>query len=237
MLADQRAVLESAGRLSGELSLPQEWRGSLLDFIANLLPVWRDDPERRAAMAETRLTAQLCSLLNSATRRAKGWDFLQFRMEEPDEVRSGRAIDLVAAPSGEVIWLEGRRHSQYDPILPIECKRLPTPSSRERDEREYLHSRHGSRGGVQRFKAGDHGAAHNHAAVIAYLQTENIVAWHQRIAAWCAELTAEIEGWTEDDALHLNDHRATLGVARLSSTHARGRGLPAILLDHIWVQM
>jgi hypothetical protein len=158
-------------------------------------------------------------------------------MEEPDEVVRGRAIDLVAAPSGQLIWISGRRYSQYEPLLPIECKRLPTPTGRERDEREYLHSRHGSRGGVQRFKAGDHGAAHTHAAIIAYLQSDDIPAWHARVAQWIVDLSVETSNWTGDDSLTLNIHDTERGIARLSSNHARDRGLADIALDHIWIRV
>ena len=237
VLADQSAFLESVGSLSGDLHLPSEWRASLVAFIADTLPSWRDDPLRPSATAETVLTAQLCALLNSASRKSAGWDYLQFRMEEPDEVVRGRAIDLVAAPSGELVWIDGRRYSQYEPLLPLECKRLPTPSGPGRDEREYLHSRHGSRGGIQRFKAGDHGAAHNHAALIAYLQSDDIPTWYSRVEKWTADLAVEAAEWTADDRLQLNLHDDARGLGRLSSTHARGRGLPAIILDHLWVRM
>jgi hypothetical protein len=237
VLADEPAFSKVAGQLSDALHLPTEWRTSLVAFIADTLPSWRDDPLRPAATAETVLTAQLCALLNSASRRSRGWDCLQFRMEEPDEVVRGRAIDLVAAPLGQLIWIDGRRYSQYEPLLPLECKRLPTPAGRERDEREYLHSRHGSRGGVQRFKAGDHGAAHTHAAIIAYLQTDDIPTWHARVDQWIVDLSVETTNWTGDDQLTLTIHDTARGLARLYSNHGRDRGLSGIAIDHIWIRI
>ena len=237
MLADEPTFAKAAGRLSQDLHLPTAWRASLIAFITDAMPAWRDDPLRPAATAETVLTAQLCALLNSASRKSQGWDYLQFRMEEPDEVVRGRAIDLVAAPSGKLIWIDGRRYSQYEPLLPLECKRLPTPMGRERDEREYLHSRYGSRGGVQRFKAGDHGAAHSHAAIIAYLQSDDIPTWHARVDQWVFDLSVEDANWNADDRLRLDTHDPERGLARLSSNHARGRGLSTIALDHIWVRL
>jgi hypothetical protein len=237
VLADEPAISKGAGRLSDDLHLPTEWRASLIAFIADTLPSWRDDPLRPAATAETVLTAQLCALLNSASRKSRGWDYLQFRMEEPDEVVRGRAIDLVAAPLGQLIWIDGRRYSHYEPMLPLECKRLPTPTGRERDEREYLYSRHGSRGGVQRFKAGDHGAAHAHAAIIAYLQTDDIPTWHARVEQWIVDLSAETTNWSGDDQVTLNIHDSERGLARLSSNHARDRGLSRIAIDHIWIRI
>jgi hypothetical protein len=237
MFADDRLLLQPIGHLSADLHLPVEWRSTLVGFIAAALPAWRDDPGRPPATAETVLTSQLCGFLNSATRRSQGWDCLQFRVEERDEIARGRAIDLVAAPSGVVIWIEGRQYSHYEALFPIECKRLPTPVGAGRDEREYLHSRHGSRGGVQRFKAGDHGAAHDRAALIAYLQAENIGVWHPRIAQWIIDLSAETAEWTTDDMIHLCQHEPRQRIALLSSQHRRSRGLGAMDLDHLWIEM
>lgn len=237
MLADQRGSFRSTGRLDDGLRLQSTWRYSLLSFIAEALPAWRDDSDRPAASSETVLTAQLCAMLNSLTRRSGGWDYLQFRMEEPDEATPGRAIDLVAAPSGEVIWIEGRRFSQYQTLLPLECKRLPTPVGRTRDEREYLHSRHGSRGGVQRFKAGHHGAAHDHAALIAYIQSGDADVWRLQLQAWIDALASNEEGWTAADQIALDDDDAARGLTRLSSSHSRTDGLGPIRLSHIWVRM
>ena len=65
--------------------------------------------------------------LNGATRKSQGWNYLQLKIEEADESVRGRAIDLVAAPSGVLIWIESRRFSQYEALFPMEGKRLPTP--------------------------------------------------------------------------------------------------------------
>ena len=98
-----------------------------IEFIADELPRWRDHPERKPETSETALTDQFCDHLNSAARTSDGWSRIQFRTEVPDEVRPGRAIDLAPKPCGAVLVIEGRRHTQFDTLLPIECKRLPTP--------------------------------------------------------------------------------------------------------------
>src|SRR3546814_6570535 len=86
-------------------------------------------------------SSDLCARLTSASRHTPGWDFLQFKREEPDDTDGRRSIDLAVAPSGSVIWIEGRQYTEYQTLLPIECKRLPTPTGTDRDEREYLYSR------------------------------------------------------------------------------------------------
>src|SRR3546814_18725311 len=75
-----------------------------------------------------------------------------------------------------VIWIEGRQYTEYQTLLPIECKRLPTPTGTDRDEREYLYSRFSTTGGVQRFKAGHHAALHARAAIDGYVQGRDIPA-------------------------------------------------------------
>ncbi|HYN95985.1 MAG TPA: hypothetical protein VES42_19235 [Pilimelia sp.] len=135
MLADDGELGVQSGTLAPGVHHQSAWLLSLIDFIADQLPLWRDRGDRRPVMGETRLTSQLCAHLNSAAHKAAGWDILQFRPEEPDETVPARRIDLVPAPRGETIWIDDRRYSDFDPLLPIECKRLPTPADAGRDKR------------------------------------------------------------------------------------------------------
>jgi hypothetical protein len=176
--------------------------------------------------------------LNGVARHSVAWNSLQFATETPDEAAGNRNIDLTVAPSGIAIWIEGRRHSDFDPILPIECKRLPTPLGKDRDEREYLFSRYKSTGGVQRFKVGHHGSAHNLCAMIAYVQADDIAAWHERVNGWVAGLVAANEnGWSADDTLSLSDHDTVSRLAMLRSRHRRRAPLTDIEVRHLWIEM
>jgi len=184
------------------------------------------------------LTSQLCAHLNSASRRSVGWDFLQFRIEEPDEQEKSRRIDLVPAPCATTVWIEGRRHVDFDPLLPIECKRLPTPKGKNRDEREYVINRHAATGGIQRFKEGHHGAAHSLCAMIAYVQEENSMYWTTCVSQWITELIESGQpGWTAKDILVLEHEDETQQVAVLRSFHTREHGLSEIEMRHLWVAM
>ena len=238
MLAEGSTHDVQSGGLSADLHRPATWLLALIDFIAEQLPVWRDRPDRPSDSSETHLTSQLCAHLNSATRKAAGWDVLQFRTEEPDKVKRGRRIDLVPAPAGEVIWIEGRRYSDFDPLLPIECKRLPTPRAAGRDKREYLRTTTGSTGGIQRFKAGQHGAMHAVGAMIGYVQSGDIPSWIARIDTWVRTLVrARLSGWTPGDRLTLDRHDVASRVAVLGSTHEREQHLPSITLRHLWIEV
>lgn len=238
VLVDDGDSQAQSGSLDSGILFPHEWLSSLVGFIGGLLPGWRDDPARPAQTGETALTAQLCSRLTSASRHAPGWDFLQFRREEPDETDGRRSIDLVAAPSGSVIWIEGRQYTEYQTLLPIECKRLPTPTGTNRDEREYLYSRFSTTGGVQRFKAGHHAANHSRAAMIGYVQARDIPAWAVQIDEWIDGLQGDsIDDWSIADKFAIVEHDTAARMASLRSDHARRNGLMGIRIDHIWIEM
>lgn len=165
MLADG-STSHALGQLASGVLAEGRSRAAILDFIQDQLPRWRDRPDRPQRTNETALTSQLCAHLNSATRKTPGWDCLQFRVEEADEVQASRKVDLVVAAAGDTLIVQGRGYSDFETILPIECKRLPIPSGAGRDEREYVVTRKGVGGGIQRYKEGKHGAAHVRAALI-----------------------------------------------------------------------
>jgi hypothetical protein len=238
MLANSPDTTAQYGFLSRDVHLPAASRYALIEFIADELPRWRDRSDRKAETSEPSLTSQLCAHLNSTARHSTGWDFLQFRIEEPDETHKGRKIDLVPAPCGATVWIEGRRHTDFDSILPIECKRLPTPKGKDRDEWEYVFNRRATTGGIQRFKAGHHGAAHSLGAIIAYVQEETTMLWDKRVAEWIKELVDSGQpGWTAKDFLRLEHDDETLQLAIFRSSHTREGGLPEIELRHLWLKM
>lgn len=238
MLADEGERRVQAGTLGSMVHLPGEWIHALIGFIGGVLPGWRDDPRRPMQTGEDALTAQLCAKLASASRHTSGWDFLQFRREEPDDVDARRAIDLAVAPSGTIIWIEGREYSEYQTLLPIECKRLPTPIGKNRDEREYLYSRFSTTGGVQRFKAGHHASSHDRAAMIGYVQDRDIQAWAAQLDAWIDGLEGDaVEGWSAADKLTMDNHDQRSRMASFASTHARQASLGGIQLNHLWIEM
>jgi hypothetical protein len=238
MLAETSFTVPASGSLGRNVHLPATSLHAVIAFIGDELPRWRDRPERNAETSETALTSQLCAHLNSAARHSAGWDVLQFRIEEPDERKKGRRIDMVPAPCDATIWIEGRRYVDFEALLPIECKRLPTPKGPDRDECEYVHSKYSSTGGIQRFKDGLHGGAHELGAMIGYVQEETAEVWHGRVAEWINELVkAGQSGWSAADSLQIERDDKTSGLAVLHSTHDRGNRLAKINLVHLWITM
>lgn len=237
MLAD-----DSPGAPIGTLTVlhrPAEWLETVIDFIFTMLPHWRDDPTRPKVTAETRLTEQLCRFLESSTRHA-GLDAISFAVEPHDPKAPSRKIDLAFFPRDCVINVSGRHHTLYDLLVPIECKRLPTPIRRgksPRERREYLHTQKKTVGGVQRFKAGHHGAGFEFGVMIGYIQSGRVATWHSIIDRWIGVLLrARVAGWTATEVLKLVSHDPVGKTGRYRSVHPRVGSTP-IALHHLWVEM
>lgn len=244
MLADLQDTTPQSGYLNKEVHLPATSLYALIQFIADELPRWRDDPARPINTSETALTEYLSDHLDSAARRSPGWDIFKFRTEAVDEQHKGRRIDLAPKPCGVTVWIAGRPYTQYEILLPIECKILPTPKGKatpkgnDRDEREYVINRQATTGGLQRFKAGHHGAAHSVGAMIAYVQKEAPIFWEKRVASWIKDLVeAGQPGWSTGDILRLERSNEEKRIAVYSSLHARDGDLGEIELRHLWLQM
>lgn len=237
MLMDSFKIVQ-AGRLDAEIILPSTSKLELIAFISKQLPLWRDHPDRPGAQAETKLTEHLCEHLNSAVYYSEIWDHVQFRTETSDETRGGRKIDLTVKPRAAVFIIEGRRHSQFDALFPIECKRLPTPKGKGRDEREYVFTKSGTTGGIQRFKFGLHGATHEFAAMIGYVQGQSLSYWINQVNTWILNLSAgDKSDWSDSEILELISEDSATGISTLKSRHERSGGLEICELRHLWVKM
>jgi len=238
MLANSHSTHAQIGTFGKDVHLKMASLYELLDFIADELPRWRDRTDRKDLSSETELTSQLIGHLNSMARLSTGWDFLQFRPEEPDEQQRGRKIDIAVSACGATVLVEGRRCTDFGTLLPIECKRLPTPKGKDRDEREYVINRKKTTGGIQRFKAGHHGGEHKLAAMIAYVQDETAEIWHRRVTSWIKELSGtDSSEWTDKDLLHIVPDSERAGLSIYNSTHSRRKGLPDIKMRHLWLVM
>lgn len=238
MLADSNKTVSQSGKLNPDIHLPSTAKLGIVEFIAEELPRWRDHPDRPVANAETMLTEHLCDHLNSAVYRSSIWSHIQFRTETGDETSGGRKIDLTAKPRDATFIIEGRRHSQFDALFPIECKRLPTPKGKDRDEREYVITASGTTGGIQRFKFGHHGAAHTFAAMIAYVQEQTFSYWLSQVNRWIHDLAVEQNSeWNDSDVLQSLSDDITSGIGTLKSEHRRKGDLVKCELRHLWIKM
>lgn len=238
MLADSINIIHPAGKLGQDIHLPFTSKLELVGFIAEELPHWRDHPDRPSAFGEAKLTEYLCDHLNSAVQQSKVWSHVQFRTETADEVCGGRRIDLSVKPCAATFIIEGRRHTQFEALFPIECKRLPTPKEKNRDEREYVTNEPGTTGGIQRFKFGYHGAKHTFGAMIAYVQEQSFSHWLNQMNLWIRDLAAGPNSdWSDSDTLQLQSVNSGTAVSTLKSEHRRNCCPGVFELHHLWIRM
>jgi len=162
MIADESRPIPALGNLdAGVLELGAFCR-EIVSFIERELPVWRQRPELSQVEDEPCLNQSLCLHLDRASRH--NFDSIRF-LQEPIQ-GSGRNADIGALPV-DTITVEGITYQDYEQLLPIECKRLPTPSGSRRSDLEYVHGMPGQRtGGIERFKHGLHGRGNRHALMI-----------------------------------------------------------------------
>ena len=239
MIADSSRPLAGLGSPDHTVLDAGAFRREIVDFIERELPVWRDRPERPPATDEPTLNQTLCTHLNSACRR-QSFDSIQF-LQEPLQT-SGRRADIGTMPCG-TISVEGRVYYDFEQLLPIECKRLPTPPDRKRSSMEYVKGLPGHRtGAIERFKHGLHGPTNPEAVLIAYVQSVAFSHWQQTINARLAELAAAREDaglWSPEEMLTVHFADPARRRQRLVSKHRRvpPAATPSLLISHLWIQM
>jgi len=153
-----------------------------------------------------------------------------------EEYQSGRrSIDLSASIVHRNL-LEAKLYTIYDPILVLEGKRLPAPSS----DREYVTGKERKSGGIQRFKLGMHGAKLNLAAMIGYVQERSAHHWYDKINEWILELVSgtikDDCTWTASETLELLEEDMVKHIASYRSIHSRTTS-NEIELHHLWIVM
>jgi hypothetical protein len=208
-----------------------------IEFVAQQLPTWRDDADRKPVDAEEKLNAQLCKWLNVAANH--GLPMVHFSHEERQT--KGARVDMSAAPKQRslfgTLW-----HTIYDPFLVIEGKRLPSPPPKSR-RREYVSGGQEISGGIQRFKLCIHGSTVTSAAIIGYIQEQSPKHWHAEINRWIDELAKEPVChacvWTKDDKLGTLTVDAERNTSISQSCHVRvGEALTTTIdVFHFWVSM
>jgi hypothetical protein len=212
---------------------------AIVAFIFSELPVWRDRISITEVTDEPNLNQRLCVHLNSAARR-RSFDSVQF-LQEPVQA-AGRRADMGVMPLG-TIEVQGRSYQDFEQLLPIECKRLPTPADSHRSDCEYVHGTPDHRtGAIERFKHGLHGADNKRALIIAYVQSETFAHWlakvNERLAS-LADSSSDDGIWSPNELLSLLTAESKSDVSKLHSRHQRKRkaGTDHIDIEHLWLRM
>ena len=209
-----------------------------INFVRHQLPAWRDDPDRPDEKSEDKLNQQLCKFLDSQARNS----FPMVRFDHEEYQTGQRRVDLSASPVIR-LYLEAKLYTIYDPILVLEGKRLPAPSSDR--EKEYVTGTAPNRptGGIQRFKLGLHGARLDLSSMIGYLQDKCARDWYGKINKWILELAGGTMAdgcvWKASETLELLEEDMAKGVASYRSVHSRTGNVVSnvITLHHLWIAM
>ena len=198
-------------------------------FIYTQLPAWRDDPDRQPEISEPKLNPQLCKFLNFHANSQ--FPMVSFFHEEPQA--PNRSVDISVLPRVEP-------HSKYDPLLVIECKRLPAPDMKR--EKEYVSGLdpHKISGGIQRFKLGLHSGNISPAVMVGYIQEKDASFWLEQINSWICEFAKQPIGdrcvWADDEILQFLEACPCRGISTYVSNHRR---ISSSILEicHLWVNM
>jgi len=229
------------GRLIGQITSGIDAQDTLalktINFVFQQLPKWRDDSNRPVERSENKLNLQLCKFLETRARN----DFPMVRFDHEEYQTGRRSVDLSASPVGTTL-IGARLYTIYNPILVLECKRLPAPSQDR--EREYVTGGKASKsGGIQRFKLGLHGADLDIMAMIGYVQERSFRHWHEKINDWILELASDaildLCVWSADEQLESIKECVSKGLASYRSVHNR-TGLKSnkeIQIHHLWIAM
>lgn len=238
MIANEQHPLPCIGFPDAELLNADAFHHAIVAFIEHHLPVWRDRADRPPVTDEPRLNETLCDHLDCAARHS--FDSIRFS-HEPYQT-PGRAADFAVKPGKQVV-VEGIGYSEFEQLLPVECKRLPTPSDKRRSDCEYVHGLAGHRtGAIERFKHGLHGPANQRAMIIAYVQQEIAEHWQMTINNRLEKMASD----KADDGLWapcelLSPCNSTSDRLGKLTSHHRRRKPPAdstlVEITHLWLLM
>ncbi len=202
----------------------------VINFVFSSLTSWRDEEPEIASAAEEDITHNLFNYLES---EAHGQEEFFFHLE--DRQAGTRRIDLSVKPAKT---LQAKLFiNRNQSITVFEAKRLPTPTKKR--EKEYVSGGRSMTGGIQRFKACEHGAAHEEAAMIGYIQKYDAPYFHQCINSWIKEIALDSTdglSWADSDCLQDFEHNPNDKTSRAISYHQRVKGQP-ICLHHLWIEM
>lgn len=241
MIADEHHPHPCVGTPDARLLDPDAFHNAIVNLIEEELPVWRDRPLRPPFQDEPKLNQSLCLHLDDAARH-RGLDSVRV-VQEGIQAGSRRTDIGIMAPG--TITVEGRDYEDYIQLLPIECKRLPTPTDKRRSDCEYVHGIEGHRtGAIERFKHGLHGSSNRRAMIIAYVQELSLTHWKAAINERLIQLASDKRDdhlWEPAEPLSWALTRSAGSICRkLKSSHRRLQP-PAssalIQIYHLWIVM
>lgn len=160
-----------------------------------------------------------------ANKEAGGYFPFDFS-KNPPQSGSGKETDI-----GVYI---NTRSVKAIPIIEFEAKRFSATSQNE----QYVHG--ANRGGIERFKRGEHSQDLKVCGMFAYVQKNTIDDWIEKVNEWISNLaianTDTTIDWTGEDE-PLKKVQLISNVQKLSSDHPRKQSGDNIFLWHYFIDL
>ena len=234
MLADV-SQNNSSGRLTEGIEIDSSIM-SVVDFIRNHFAEFSNKVKVEVSASEKALTDKLCKYFN---RAATACPFF-FQHENVENHASGISpqTDIGTLSESEQLIVGDRCYGEFDSFFSMEAKRLPTPGHNR--EKEYVIGYEKPCGGIERFKKEIHGKNLRFAAIIGYVQQEDVNHWFLKINEWIGELIISFPNeWKEDEKLILKQ-KDNKGISELFSRNLilTSKNQDSFInLFHFWINL
>jgi len=161
---------------------------------------------------------QLCKIENNQ-------DYFPYDFRKnPTQENSGKETDI-----GVFVLTRGRKPS---PLIEFEAKRFSESSSNE----QYVY---GDRGGIERFKRGNHSSHLKACGMFAYVQSRTINEWFTKVNGWLTNQfntnTDSSIDWLETE--QLSQYASFSSVEKYTSNHTRKTLKDSISLWHYFIDL
>src|SRR5690606_912944 len=144
--------------------------------------------------------------------------------KNPTQASSGKETDI-----GVFVLTRGRKPS---PLIEFEAKRFSESSSNE----QYVY---GDRGGIERFKRGDHSSHLRVCGMFAYVQSRKVNEWFNKVNSWLTNQfntnTDNSIEWLETE--QLSQYASFSSVEKYTSSHSRKTLNDSISLWHYFIDL
>lgn len=201
---------------------------TILSFIDNVIGNFRSYYiDQGSPYRENRISDLLVNYLQyHKSQLSDGFWPFDFR-KNPTQPSSGKETDIG-------VFFIALNTQPLVPIIEFEAKRLSNKSNRTPHNTEYVY---GKRGGMERFKRGEHSPHLIECGMFGYIQNRNANYWVDKINNWIEEAQAKSElDWSnKKECLAFSQNILT--VSKYSSENKRARDLPSIKLWHYMLDL
>jgi hypothetical protein len=136
----------------------------------------------------------------------------------------------------------GRQYSSYNArkFCWIEAKRLPTPNSVVRDEREYVFVDHSQNrfegnGGIERFKLNKHGEGLPVAIMFGYVQSNTFEYWEEKVNQWLQTYSSMVPSYSDEKLERIGPNANRFLSTHQRIDHKNKQRMQDITIYHFWI--